>query len=492
MALSMNMDARLSQNLSMQLTFAQKLSLEILQLGVQELETRIAEELENNPMLELKQPEQSLDTASPNEAEPVISEHTPEDVHVDNDNREQMNDLYNPYLSESEYRGGGGQDDDEGDFLSTLSQGGHNFMDDMHTQIEYLEPAEELKPLIDILLSQLDDRGYLPIELDELIKQTEEEIDIPEEPLYKWQKALRFIQEELKPAGMGAKDLKECLLIQIYRHGKEFQYELELVDKHFKTLLKNHLQVVAEKEEVPVEKIVEVMEFVKTLNPQPTAIYRSDENQVLRPDAIVKYDSPDLFNPKGKFRISLANQDKLELEVIPGTQYRHEGLSKAERQYLNNNTNNAKALVEAVRRRNQTLFLVIQSICQRQLKFFEEGRSALVPLQMQEIAKELEISAATITRTVKDKVIQTDYGTFPLKHFFSLKKVKMGDGEVNERDELLKALKTVIDEENKKKPLSDAAISKTLSTKGFKVAVRTVSKYRDILDIPSSSKRKQF
>ena len=112
--------------------------------------------------------------------------------------------------------------------------------------------------------------------------------------------------------------------------------------------------------------------------------------------------------------------------------------------------------------------------------------------KMQEIAKELEMSAATITRTVKDKVLQTDYGTFPLKYFFSLKKVKMGGGEVNERDDILQGLKNIIDNENKKKPFSDAALSKALLEKGFRVAVRTVSKYRDMLDIPSSSKRKQF
>ncbi len=487
MALSMNMDARLSQSLSMQLTFSQKLSLEILQLGIQDLETRISDELESNPMLEIKQPEIETPTSDSSDSnEPKVSE----DVSLERENRDQIEDFYNPYISESEYRGGGGaSDDDEFDPLSTVTTRGTDFMADMHAQIEYLNPPQHLKPLIEAILTQLDDRGYLNIDPDKI--ELEFKVN-PAPPILDWQKALRFVQEELNPSGMGARDLKECLLLQIYRLGKEFHFERDIVEKHFNILLKNQLQYIAETEDIPVEKIVEVLDFLKTLEPQPKAIYRQDENQALRPDAIIKYDSPDLFNPNGKFRINLANQDKLDLEVIPGTQYRHDGMTKNDRQFITQNTNNAKALVEAVRRRNQTLFLVIQSICQYQLKFFEEGRSGLVPLQMQEIAKELEMSAATITRTVKDKVLQTDYGTFPLKYFFSLKKVKMGGGEVNERDDILQGLKSIIDAENKKKPFSDAALSKALLEKGFRVAVRTVSKYRDMLDIPSSSKRKQF
>lgn len=485
----MNMDTRLTQSMSMQLTFSQKLSLEILQLGIQELEMRIAEELEANPMLELKQPtqdQQSQDSDSNDGSDTTI---VSEDIQVENDNREQIEEFFNPYLSESDYVGGGQQEDEDNDQFATLSKSRVDFSTDMHDQIEFLDPPNWLKPMIEAIIAQLDDRGYLTIEPDQI------ELDIPITPpptVAEWQRALRFVQEQLNPAGLGAKDLQECLAIQIYRLGKEFKFELHIVETHLDKLLKNQLQWIAETENVPVQKIAEVLEFIKTLDPKPKAQFLDGDTQYLRPDAIVKYDSPDLFHPQGKFKISLANQENLELEVVPGTHYRHEGMSKQDRQYITNNTNMAKALVEAVRRRNQTLFLVIQSICQRQLKFFEEGKKSLIPLQMQEIAKDLDMSAATITRTVKDKAIQTDFGTFPLKYFFSLKKVKMASGEINEREDILNALKDIIESENKKKPLSDAAISKALQAKDFKVAVRTVSKYRDILDIPSSSKRKQF
>jgi RNA polymerase sigma-54 factor len=241
-----------------------------------------------------------------------------------------------------------------------------------------------------------------------------------------------------------------------------------------------------------MKEVLESLEFFKTLSFRPAASFFEEKATALTPDASVKYDPPDMLHEKGRFRIQLAQRGQPELEVIPGTTYRYEGMSKDERKYLNFHNNNAKALVEAVRRRGETLFLVIQAICQRQLSFFEEGKAGLVPLQMQEIAQELEMSAATITRTVKDKAIVTDYGTFELKYFFSMKKVKMGSGQVMERDGVLKDIQDIIDAENKSKPLSDASISKALEEKGHKVAIRTVAKYRGVLSIPSSSKRKHF
>ena len=122
---------------------------------------------------------------------------------------------------------------------------------------------------------------------------------------------------------------------------------------------------------------------------RPAARFHEQAVAALVPDATIKYDAPDLLHPEGRFRIQLSKQGQTELEVIPGATYRYEGMSKAEKNYLLQNSNTAKSLLEAVRRRNETLLLVIQSICQRQKQFFEEGPSALIPLQMQEIASEL-------------------------------------------------------------------------------------------------------
>ena len=510
MAMSMQLGARIEQNMSMQLTYSQKLSLEILQLNVQALEQRIADELESNPLLELSEAsievmehlpegefsgdslhtddsyanvefsgESSLDSDSLGLTEGISPQ-------VEGEHLDAMQDYFDPVLSEGNYQRGSSEDEDL-DPLSLLEDRPKNFEAFIEKQLNFLNPDDELRERVNVLISLLDERGYLNLGLEELIEQESLKGDLVD-----WTKALRFVQEYLEPAGLGARDLQECLLIQLWRMGSGFFFEASILEKQFDNLLANRLDLVASALGVHINKVVDAVDFLKTLNFRPAAAFFEAKTQILLPDAVVLFDGPDLLYSKGRFRIKLSQRGQPELVVVPGTQYRYEGMSKDERAYITNHSNNAKALIEAVRRRNETLFLVIQAICQRQQLFFEEGQAGLQPLQMQEIAQELGMSAATITRTVKDKVISTDFGIFELKHFFSMKKVKMGTGELAERDDLLKALENVVKSENRSKPLSDAAIAKELSKIGHELAVRTVSKYRELLSIPSSSKRKQF
>ncbi|MBF0198758.1 MAG: RNA polymerase factor sigma-54 [Planctomycetes bacterium] len=398
-----------------------------------------------------------------------------------------IDDYFEPVISESAGMKSRVDEEEENDFITNIEDTQPDFDVYLTEQIEFLNPERELKPAIEILISHLDDRGYLSSPIDELIEA--EHIGIHVEH---WPKALKFIQDKLEPPGLGATNLQECFLLQVERLGDDFALEKSILTDHFDDLLHNRLAQIGKNMDVPIEKIVDAVDFFKDLSMRPASPFQKEENATLKPDAYVKFDPPDTLNQKGKFIIELSQQGSPQLEVIPGSVYKKEQLSKKERKYLSHQMNSGKALVEAIRRRNETLFLVIQSICQRQIAFFEEGKGGLKPLLMQDISKDMDMSAATITRTVKDKVIQTDYGLFPLKYFFSLKNVKMSGGEVNQRDDILNALKEIIDTENKKKPLSDANISKKLAEKNFKVAVRTVSKYRDMLDLPSSSKRKQF
>jgi RNA polymerase sigma-54 factor len=478
MSMSMELGGRMEQSMAMQLTFAQKMSLEVLQLNVQALEARVTEELESNPLLEKKAQELSEALVEPN-SEP--GESPPEQDH-----KEAMMELVEPTLAEGNYLRPNSAEEDL-DPLDLIADKSPDFETAMAEQLEFHNLEPELKIRVQTVLSLLDHRGYLTEPLESC--QTDHE---DEQLRQLWPKALRFIQEQLEPAGMGASNLQECLGLQLLRRGHGLGVEETIISQHFDDLLHNRLDLIAAGLKQPLERIKEAIELIKSLEFRPTARFFEQPSVVLNPDATIKYDAPDLLRPDGRFRIQLSRRGQPELEVIPGSQYRYEGMSKQEKNYLLNSTNSAKSLIEAVRRRNETLLLVLQTICQRQRAFFEEGPSALNSLQMQEIAQDLNMSAATITRTVKDKVVRTDYGLFELKYFFSLKKVKMGSGEITGRDELLESLRKVVDEENKAKPLSDAAISKLLATKGHKLAVRTVSKYRGLLSIPSSSKRKQF
>ncbi len=464
--------------MAMQLTFAQKMSLEVLQLNVQALEARVTEELESNPLLEKKTQELSEALVEPSS--------DPGEAPPEQDQKEAMMELVEPTLAEGNYLRPNSAEEDL-DPLDLIADESPDFETAMAEQLEFHNLEPDLKIRVQTILSLLDHRGYLTEPLESC------QTDAEDQQLRQlWPKALRFIQEQLEPAGMGASNLQECLGLQLLRRGQGLDVEESIISQHFDSLLHNRLDLIATGLKQPLERIKEAIEFIKSLEFRPTARFFEQPSVALNPDATIKYDAPDLLRPDGRFRIQLSKKGQPELEVIPGSQYRYEGMSKQEKNYLLNSTNSAKSLIEAVRRRNETLLLVIQTICQRQRAFFEEGPSALNSLQMQEIAQDLNMSAATITRTVKDKVVRTDYGLFELKYFFSLKKVKMGSGEIAGRDELLESLRKVVDEENKAKPLSDAAISKLLATKGHKLAVRTVSKYRGLLCIPSSSKRKQF
>ena len=483
----MDMHARLEQTMSMRLTASQKMSLEVLQLNIQGVEQRIEQELEENPMLEIKEND-SVPVS--NEDGSMDSNPVSEEKQLERDHIDSMQDYFEPIFNEERnYSTTTSYDaDDELDIFNTIEAEQMHLHDFLHQQIEYLKPSEEIKSCVEIVLSHLDDKGYLNESLEELSKINIDE-NISEEI---WQQSLEFIKDELEPVGLGASNLQDCLLIQIKRMGSEFDFEKEILENHFDNLLHNRLDIIASALAEDVSRIVEVVEFFKSLEFRPAAPWTDTPSTALRPDAFVKYDSADSPEEKGRFTISLSKRGVPELVIVEGGEYKKESLTKKEKQYILEHINSGKSLQEAIRRRNETLFSVINSICQNQVAFFESGKPGLRSLQMQEIAAQLDISAATVTRTVKDKVIQTDYGLFPLKYFFSMKKVKMGGGEVNERDAILKALTEVIEEENKAKPYSDAAISKQLLEKGFKVATRTVSKYRDILEIPSSSKRKQF
>ena len=482
----MDMHARLEQTMSMRLTPSQRMSLEVLQLNIQSLEQHIEEELETNPMLEVKEAD-STPTAQ-EQIEAKNSDGENEEKQLEIEHVDAMSDYFEPYINDSSPSAGGHDGEEEMDIFNTIEDDSMDFHDFLHQQIEYLKPSEEIKNCVEIILSHLDDRGYLNESLEEI-----SEININENiTMAIWELALKFIKDELEPVGLGASNLQECLLIQTNRLGKEFDFEVQILEKHFDDLLHNRLDAIAHAMSCDISRIVEVMDFFKSLDFRPASQYTEAPEMALRPDAHIKYDQGESEDEKGKFTIALSKKGIPELVVLEGEEYKKESLTKKEKQYILEHVSSGKSLQEAIRRRNETLFQVINCICQNQVKFFEEGKTGLRSLQMQEIASQLDVSAATVTRTVKDKVVQTDYGLLPLKYFFSMKKVKMAGGEINERDQILKALNEVIEEENKRKPLSDAAISKKILEKGFKVATRTVSKYRDMLEIPSSSKRKQF
>lgn len=528
MASQLSMSQGLSQAMTMQLTPSQRLSLEILQLNIQSLEQRIQEELETNPLLEVKNeaPESEMGSgpitdeggraeareseesgaesrdrmSAPGAESPRLDHvHTDEtqeqgeETEYDVDHKDMVREYLEPYWEESEYSATAARSKMDGEaednIMDSVAAKGDDFQEHLREQIEFLNPPKDLRRHIFEVIYHLDDRGYLGMPIEELAKNREKENLDPE--LLK--SALDFVQQKLDPPGLGARDLRECLFIQLRRLGDGFELEEKILGEHFDALLNNRLDDIASAMSVSVERVKESLELFSSMEFRPSRDFKEDDERPVRPDAVVKYEPPDeLRGRKARFLIQLTRKGMPELEVVKGNTYTSSALSKQEKRFVIERTQSARALIEAIRRRNETLFLVIQAICQRQEYFFEEGREGLTPLLQQQIAADVRLSAATVARTVKDKYIQTDFGIFPLKFFFSKKMVTTSDGEESDRDDILEALAKIVREEDKLKPASDAAIARALAGKGYAIATRTVSKYRELMDLPASSKRRKF
>ena len=486
MALGASLSQGMEQSLSLTLTPSQKLSLEILQLNIQNLEQRIEQELESNPLLEVVD-----DSDKPDPAELQTSPASTDEVPVENQHIEAIQEYLEPLMGESDYTPASGRNDrDEGedDFVDSVPAKQNSLEDSLREQLDYINPRPELKHAVAYILSHLDQRGYLGLSLEELADGRRDGTLTPE----LLHEALDFVHVRLDPPGIGARDIKECLLLQIRHLGGDFELEERVLKDHFDQLLANRLDTIAAAEKVPVERVVDCLDLFRTLELRPASMYSESVAAPLRPDAMVRFEQGEDEDDPGRFLIKLNLRGVPELVVIPGTVYKSQELSAYEKRYIMEKSQSGRSLIEAIRRRNETLALVIQAICQRQIDFFRSGRNHLSPLLMQDIARDVGLSAATITRTVKDKVVQTDDGVFPLRYFFSVKKVKTSSGTEQQRDDIFNALKVVVDGENKRKPYSDAGLAKELSRLGHPIATRTVSKYRDMLNIPSSSKRKQY
>lgn len=481
MNMSQNQSLRMEQ--SMQLSQSMILSLNILQQNIQNLEQQIVSELEDNPMLEVVEPEVDAE-----ELPDPDRDSNSEEV-IESDHRDVFDDFYSPFIEDSSTQGSYSDDDDEMDPIESASSGeDKNLHDHLEEQIVFLDPPEEVVPYVFLLISHLDERGYLPLSLEEIALGEEFSID------GKLLKRGLEILQSLDPAGIGARDLRECFLLQTKRFGgrKVYEVEVRILEDCFEDLLHNRIQQIAKTLKVDIERVNDALDFFKTLSMRPAAPFTGGDTLLLPPDAEITYDPPSEENGRGIFHIQLSRKGIPELEVVSGSTFKKTTMSKEEKKFILEKTNSAKALKEAIRRRDETLLVVINAICQHQEPFFNEGPDQLKPLQMQDVAKEINMAPATVTRAVKEKVVKTDWGLFPLRHFFSKAVVVNQSGQEVERDDVLKAIQEIVDTENKKKPLSDKAIANQLKEKGFDAAQRTVNKYRGMLNIPSSSQRKEY
>ena len=475
-------------------------SMEILQLPLMALQERIEQELEENVVLEQVQekPDDRSETEVEVEREKLQdNEHDTEllaerELLVDNDHNNEadferlleMSQEWSEDNIPSGSRVSSNRLDDisdrQHDAIANLTDHAFTLQEYLLEQFSFFECEEEIREFGEYLIQNLDKNGRLQSSLAE-IAQVYGRIITMERAA----EALRLIQK-LDPPGVGARDIKECLLLQLTEDTPYHDVLVTLITEHLEDLGKNRLPVITRKTGYSIELIKTAEEELRKLNPYPGRGY--DEATVQRVTADLKVEQDD----EGKWVVSLIDEYIPELRISPRYARMLQDNPDAEtRDFIRKKVESAKWLIEAIEQRYGTIKAVAQAIIDHQSEFLEDGPQSIVPLKMQQIADVVHRHVTTVSRAVDDKWIQTPRGLYPLKRFFG-GGTTTADGEEVAWENIRRKLKEVIDGEDKKNPLSDDALVEALADEGLTLARRTVTKYRKKMGIPSSRERREY
>ena len=463
-------------------------SMELLQIPIQKLEDRIKLELISNPILETA--DSRYNSADPPD-NPSPSLPVSEEARQFERAR-QFSEDYPDSIDEEQPRLSRGAIDDAqtryDDRLANIPNRSETLQDHLLSQLVWYNLPEEVHQYCEKIIWNLDPRGRLISPLGENPNPIEYFV-LPENPsdeqrLEAYQ-ALDVVRK-LDPKGVGAFSTAETLLLQLEGDDPDTAAARLLLTEYTKDLENNRLPQIAKKSGLSLEQIEAGLRKIRTLNPFPTSEFSSDPTQYVIPDVIVEK------NDEGHWVARSEDNPLFDLRISP--QYRAE-LRKKEitpeaKAYLRRNIGSAQWFIDAVAARRRTILAVAQAIVDYQSDFFDYGPSRIRPLKMQQIADTLGIHIATVSRTCDDKWLACPSGTFPFKRFFTRAVPAAEDQEGMVQDNVKERIRALIDGEDKHAPLSDEDILKHLKAEGIEVSRRTVAKYRDAMNIPSSRGRK--
>jgi RNA polymerase sigma-54 factor len=468
-------------------------SMEILQLPILALQERIEQELNSNPVLEMEQPE------SPEEVESARDDQPQEDIDdkdlvlsTDNNKAEDferldsLGDGFTDYLAQAgplRTRIHTGELDKKLEALKNTAAPPQSLHEYLADQWRLVDADESVKKAGDMIIDYLDDRGYLTVRLEQLHNKDRGDFTVDDLNL-----ALELVQK-LEPAGVGARDLKECLLIQMAQIGEDMNFESRLITEHMDKLLENHLPEIARKMNCSIETINQAIERMSKLDTSPGLQIGQDRNHPITPDVIVESSEDD-----GRYSVRLADSGLPYLRVNDyySKMAKDARVGEKTRKFLQNNLRSAQWIIDAIEQRKNTLLKVTKAIVKYQTDFFEKGQLHLRPLPMSKVADDVGVHLATVSRAVAGKYVQCSRGILPLRKFFSGGREDV-NGQAHSWEAIRAKLQQIIDQEDKTKPLSDDQIRKQLLKAGINnLARRTVAKYRKLLNIPAARFRKKF
>lgn len=467
--------------------------MKLIQLPTQAFEQRLKQEMEDNPALEGGK--ETSDEFEDNFEEFDNSE----DDYNDNETIEAEDINVDEYLSDDDvpdYRTRANNYSADDEEKNVPYAAGTSFTQHLNSQLNTFRLSDEEREIAEFLVGSVDESGYIRRSLSDIMDDLAftQNVFTSEEKI---EKVLNKVHQ-LDPSGVGARNLQECLSIQLHRKEKNPDVELaiELIDKAFDPFSKKHYQKLIQKFDITEQQLKDAIDEIEHLNPKPGGSYAGNNR-------IVEHVIPDfaITIVDGELELTLNGRNAPELHVSREYSNMMKGYKEAKDksksqkdavQFIKQKLDAAKWFIEAIKQRQQTLFVTMSSIMHYQKAYFLSGdERKLRPMILKDIADEIEMDVSTVSRVANSKYVDTPYGTKLIKEFFSESMTNDQGEEVSTR-EIKKILETVVEKENKRKPLTDEKLAKILKEKGYPIARRTIAKYREQLDIPVARLRKKI
>ena len=450
-------------------------TIKLIELPIQELEQRIRKEIEENPVLDEEQPAETEPDEVPREVS--LSEYKEDDSIPSYRLR---SDNYNVKDERPQY--------------STFSVK-ESFTQSLQEQLGYRNLTEHQYAVGSFIIGSLDDDGYLRRSIDSIVDDLSFRANVETDEAEVLQ-MLKIVQE-FEPAGVGARDLRECLLIQMRNMKKtpETEIAVKILQNHFTEFSNKHYQKIINRMGITEQELKAAMSKILKLNPSPGGQIDdsyNDQAQQIVPDFLLEYRDGELLLSMPRFSIPELKVNRKYADLLMEAANSSEREKKEAAAFVKKKLDSAKWFVEAIKQRHNTLSHTMQAIVDYQREYFMDGEEThLKPMVLKDIAEKTGFDISTISRVVNSKYIETHFGIYSLKYFFS-EGLENQEGEEVSTRELKKVLQECVDNENKRKPLTDDELVDIMSEKGYKVARRTIAKYRDQLGIPKARLRKEL
>lgn len=461
-----------SQSLLQQQSIAPQMqqSLQLLQTPTLELRQLVQQELVVNPTLEEESTDISLEDAGSNS----------EDEEFDREFAElsQLDEEWREYMTQSRVSSPKRDDADERhQFVMDSIVEPITLQDHLMNQLSFAETPPKIREIAAMLIGNIGENGFLQVNLEDLCFDMGIPIDDLEEA--------KALVQSFDPVGIGALDLRDCLLIQLERLGKHHSLEYRIIDHHLDDLARKRYPQIAKKLSVSPEQITKAAEFIATLDPRPGSRFGEDTNTYVTPDVTVE-------RIGGEWLVSMNSEQIPRLRI--SNAYKDlmaSGSGREAKAYIRDKIRAGKFLIKSIHQRQQTIQAIATEIVARQEGFLEQGPSRLKPMNMAQIADKVGVHETTVSRAVSGKYMATPHGVYEMKYFFTTG-YETEDGESLSNTSVKQTLGEMISAENPKKPYSDKSLVEELEKRGIKIARRTVAKYREEMNILPSHMRRSY